>query len=756
MQDNKIFRKILIFGIIVSFIFSALIPIINAGYYYSFNETDSNEEMTETLATHTVLAEEVSATWCGYCPTVMQIMENIYSSGSYDFEYISLVCDMNSYANARRTELGITGYPTVAYDGGYIKLVGANPTQSDHQNAIINSGGRTVADINLNLHIFWLGNQEIGVSIDVTNNGGSTYNGHLHVYIVEKNSRWYNQGHQYHYAMIGNYGINQNVNVNAGSTETYTNTWTSPYSDITMGNIRGIASVFSPTYTDETTMANAELPNTDPPTTPTQPSGPSTGIVGIPNTYSTSSSEPNGDTIKYGWDWDGDGDVDEWTNYQSSGVSVNTDHAWDSVGTYNVKVMAKDNLGAESGWSSAKSVNVGIGTPPNIPVAPTGETDGTHKTQYTYSASTTDPNAGDQIYYWFDWGDGTNSGWQGPYEQGESGSANHKWNTVGDFDVKVKAKDLAGSETDWSPLLNVHMGNTAPNRPSKPSGPPEGIIGKEYTYSTSASDPEGDTLKYKFVWGDGTDSGWVTTMYATHSWSEVGSYEVSVAVKDDWDQSPWSQPLDVEIFGGDLDVTAGGTYEGVTGTSISFTGTVNGGEEPYSWNWDFGDGENSSVQNPTHTYNTPGEYIVTLYVSDSQGSEGVGTTTAIISSNPPETPTITGKAEGAAGKEHAFTISTTDPDGDDVYYWIEWFDGDTNGSWDGPYSSGDQVTFNNSWEEEGTYTIRVKAKDIYDKESDWGTIVFTAPKNKIRWFSLFDFLEHLFDRFPILQKLLNI
>ena len=66
------------------------------------------------------------------------------------------------------------------------------------------------------------------------------------------------------------------------------------------------------------------------------------------------------------------------------------------------------------------------------------------------------------------------------------------------------------------------------------------------------------------------------------------------------------------------------------------------------------------------------------------------------------------------------------------------------------------MSFNNSWEEEGTYTIRVKAKDIYDKESDWGTIVFTAPKNKIRWISLFDFLEHLFDRFPILQKILNI
>ena len=739
-----------------SLVLSVIVPIINAGNYYSSNEIDSNE-MTEMLATHTVLAEEASATWCGYCPTVMQIMENIYNSGAYDFEYVTLVCDMNSYANGRRGELGITGYPTVAYDGGYTKLVGAGPTQGDHQNAIINCGARSVANIDLDLNIFWLGSQQIGVSIDVTNNGGSTYNGHLHVYIVEKNSRWYNQGNQYHYAMIGNYGINQNVNVNAGSTQTYTNTWTSPYSDITMGNIRGIASVFTSSnmYTDETTYANAELPNSDPPSTPTQPSGPSTGIVGIQNTYSTSSTEPNGDTIKYGWDWDGDGDVDEWTDYYSSGATASTDHAWSSTGTYNVKVKAHDNLGAESGWSSAKSVQITIGNPPNTPSAPTGETNGMHKSTYSYSASTTDPNAGDQIYYWFDWGDGTNSGWQGSYPSGSPGSATHKWDEAGNFDVKVKAKDLAGQETAWSPVLNVHMGNTAPNRPSKPSGPPEGIISKEYTYSTSASDPEGDNLKYKFVWGDGTDSGWVATKFATHSWNEVGHYEVAVKAKDDWDESTWSQPLEVDILGGDLDVSAGGSYEGKTGAPISFTGTVEGGEEPYSWEWDFGDGENSSIQNPTHTYNTPGEYFVTLYVSDDQGSEGADTTTATLSSNPPETPTITGETEGPAGEEQTFTVSTTDPDGDDVYYWIEWFEDCPGVEWQGPYSSGEDVAFNHTYDEQGEYTIRVKSKDIYDEESDWGTLVFTAPKTKIFNFRIIDLLRDIISNFPILEKLLK-
>jgi hypothetical protein len=626
-----------------------------------------------------------------------------------------------------------------------------------YQNAVINCGARTVANIDLDVDAYWLGGGQITVNVEVTNNGGSTYNGHLHAYVTEKTSRWNDaSGSPYHFAMINNYAINQNVQVSSSSTQIYSNTWEG-YTDISMSNIMIIASVFAQSnmYTDETAVANPELPNSNPPSTPSTPSGSSTGIVGIPNTYSTSSTEPNGDQIKYGWDWDGDGDVDEWTDYYPSGSTANTDHAWDSIGTYNVKVKAQDQFGTESGWSSAKSVQITIGNPPNTPAEPTGETDGMHETEYTYTTSTTDPNSGDQIYYWFDWGDGTNSGWQGPYDSGSSGTASHKWNDAGSFDVKVKAKDLAGSETDWSPTLNVDMGNTAPNRPNKPSGPPQGIIGQECTYSTLATDPEGDTLQYKFEWGDGTDSGWLTTRTATHSWSEVGTYSVIAKARDSWDESVWSLPLDVEISGGDLDVSAGGAYEGVTGTPISFTGTAIGGVEPLSWSWNFGDGESSNVQNPTHTYQTPGEYTVSLYVSDSQGSAGSDTTTASIGSNPPETPTITGETEGPAGEEQTFTVSTTDPDGDDVYYWIEWYDGYPDGSWDGPHQSGEDVTFNYSWEEQGTYTIRVKAKDIYDGESNWGSLEFTAPKTKIFNFGIIDLLRELISHFPILEKLLK-
>jgi uncharacterized membrane protein len=38
-----------------------------------------------------------------------------------------------------------------------------------------------------------------------------------------------------------------------------------------------------------------------------------------------------------------------------------------------------------------------------------------------------------------------------------------------------------------------------------------------------------------------------------------------------------------------------------------------------SWKWDFGDNATSNEQNPIHTYEKPGEYVVTLYVEGPQG-----------------------------------------------------------------------------------------------------------------------------------------
>jgi hypothetical protein len=98
------------------------------------------------------------------------------------------------------------------------------------------------------------------------------------------------------------------------------------------------------------------------------------------------------------------------------------------------------------------------------------------------------------------------------------------------------------------------------------------------------------------------------------------------------------------------------------------------------------------------------------------------------SSNPPLIPTIDGLTNGKAGKDYEYTIVTTDPNGDDVTYIIDW--GDNSGEEIiGPYPSGEQVTINHSWVK-GDYIIMVKAIDTYGKESDWASLEISMPKSK--------------------------
>ena len=79
-----------------------------------------------------------------------------------------------------------------------------------------------------------------------------------------------------------------------------------------------------------------------------------------------------------------------------------------------------------------------------------------------------------------------------------------------------------------------------------------------------------------------------------------------------------------------LEVDAGGPYNGSVGEPVQFTGTAYNGVEPYTWHWDFGDGNDSDVQNPTHTYMAAGVYDVTLTVTDFEGNSSNDTTTATI------------------------------------------------------------------------------------------------------------------------------
>ena len=92
--------------------------------------------------------------------------------------------------------------------------------------------------------------------------------------------------------------------------------------------------------------------------------------------------------------------------------------------------------------------------PPATPAKPVGPVNGGVGNSYTYTTTSTDPD-GDQIYYQFDWGDGTSSGWVGPFSSGSTGSADKTWQSQGSYQIKVAAKDTHGKISDWSDVLEV-------------------------------------------------------------------------------------------------------------------------------------------------------------------------------------------------------------------------------------------------------------------------------------------------------------
>jgi rhodanese-related sulfurtransferase len=128
-----------------------------------------------------------------------------------------------------------------------------------------------------------------------------------------------------------------------------------------------------------------------------------------------------------------------------------------------------------------------------------------------------------------------------------------------------------------------------------------------------------------------------------------------------------------------------------------------------------------------------------------------------ICNQPPDTPTITGTTNGKPETEYPYTISSTDPEGDDVHYYINWSDG-TDTMYIGPYSSGEEVIVNHIWTEKGAYVVKVKTWDYYRAESDWGTLEVSVPKNKvININSLFlRFLENHPHLFPLIRQIFEL
>jgi len=144
--------------------------------------------------------------------------------------------------------------------------------------------------------------------------------------------------------------------------------------------------------------------------------------------------------------------------------------------------------------------------------------------------------------------------------------------------------------------------------------------GDQAGFQAIATDPGNDTLSYSWNFGDGSNP--VTGQSVNHKFADNGSYVVTLTVTDTFGAST-SQNLNVNVANVAPTVNAGSDRTATQGTAVTLAGnfTDPGILDTHSLTWDFGDGTTASnTLTPTHIYTTPGDYTVTLTVTDKDGA----------------------------------------------------------------------------------------------------------------------------------------
>ncbi len=119
-----------------------------------------------------------------------------------------------------------------------------------------------------------------------------------------------------------------------------------------------------------------------------------------------------------------------------------------------------------------------------------------------------------------------------------------------------------------------------------------------------------------------------------------------------------------------------------------------------------------------------------------------------LNNEPSNAPIIDGPTNGRVGVKYEYTFNSTDDDGVDFWYCVDWGDNSPiEIVWPSNPDSSGVAKANHSWDAKGTYVISARTLDIHGAESKWGYLEVTMPKSKPFNFN-FNLLSWLFERFP--------
>ncbi len=326
-----------------------------------------------------------------------------------------------------------------------------------------------------------------------------------------------------------------------------------------------------------------------------------------------------GGTPPYTWDWDfGDGSAHK--------TIQNPSHTY-AAGTFHPVLMVKDSAGTTS-----KDSHLAITATSTYTVsADANPVQGPAPLAVSFMG-TVEGGTAPYAYKW-DFGDGSATS----TDQNPS----HTYVNIGNYHVTLTVTDSAGTSGTDSHLLIKALGPGMLGAAAHADAT-FGLVPFVVSLTGSAS---GGTPPYTYEWDFGDGSARSVDQNPRHTYSQQGSYPVTLVVKDSGSQSATDDHLRIFAASSFMVVASATPTGGPAPLTVKFGATLAGGTVPITYDWDFGDGGTSSDPAPTHTYASDGTYPVTLTVQDSTGQISVDNKLSIVVGGGAAGPVVTSAAK---------------------------------------------------------------------------------------------------------------
>jgi len=367
------------------------------------------------------------------------------------------------------------------------------------------------------------------------------------------------------------------------------------------------------------------------------------------------------------------GNVTVWLwNFGDGNTSTdqNPIHIYESPGTYTVSLNASNDYGFSI---ETKTRYITVLEPP-VAAFTADPTEGNAPLIVQF----TDESAGNVTVWLWDFGDGNTSTDQNP---------NHTYEGPGNYTVSLTVSNAYSGDTetkiDYITVLeppgaaftaNVTEGN-AP-------------LAVQFTDEST-----GNVTAWAWDFGDGNTS---TDQNPSHTYVSAGNYTATLNASNAYGYSI-SAPTTIAVLKPPVAAFTTNVTEGNAPLAVQFTDESTGNVT--AWAWDFGDGNTSTDQNPSHTYESPGNYTATLNASNAYGySISAPTTITVL-----EPPVAAFTAEPIEGNT-PLSVQFTDESAGNVTAWA-WDFGDGNTSF--------EQNPNHIYEGPGTYAVVLNASNAY-------------------------------------------